>query len=419
MSNQLDDRIRDLYAELAESAPPLPPLGAPETARSSWATRWAVLAAAATTTIVVIAAVPLLLGGGLFGTSDVSDTSSIAAAETTEAPTTTSAAETAPETTEVVAETTTPTEQLLVGAEPVDLPGQVLVDADGLVIASVVESGGALAVIVVDEGVATTIHGPRCFMESGPPPFSDVAGGVIVSSPLPDVRRCTPGDEVETLAEDGQSMTTALVDGRPAVAIGTETSISVLDLDTRATDVLATYDPSVETPIAVSHGDGMWMISLLAAGELFSSGGSTRYVFLDATGAPLNVAGNPAPEFSAATATYRVAALTPDGSELVFVEQFADLSADVVVWDLAAGVEIERYRVIDPFTTSDDAGGGQRFVGSLDVSDTEILVNINIAFGAVAPEGIIRIDRADGSATDVLSSTEGIDFQMASFLDRP
>ena len=449
MSNQLDDRIRDLYAELADSAPrlpPLPPLTAPEKVSSPWVRRWPVLVAAATATIVIIAAGPLLLGGGVFGTGDeASDTTSIAAAETTEAPTTT-AAEGATETTTVAAETTEApsttvstgspfldaVQSTTVSTEPVTLPADVLAAADGLVVGALVEfvwpddgsTGHEFVVMVVDNGAATMILGRDCRVESGSPPFAETGGGVIVHGQegpdISDVRRCTPGEEVEPLAEDGQAMTTALIDGRPVVAIGTESSISVLDLDSGATDILATFDPSVETPTAASYGDGMWVISSLAAGEPFNAGGPTRYVFLDATGARLDVAGNPAPDFSAVTATYRMAALTPNGSELVFVEQFADLSADVVVWDLAAGVEIERYRVIEPFTTpADDAGGGQRFVGSLDASDTEILVNVNIAFGAVAPGGIVRIDRTDGSATDVVSSTEGIDFQVASFLDRP
>jgi hypothetical protein len=44
---------------------------------------------------------------------------------------------------------------------------------------------------------------------------------------------------------------------------------------------------------------------------------------------------------------------------------------------------------------------------------------VNVAFGAVAPGGIVHTDRISGSVSDVISGTEGIDFQVASFLERP
>ena len=108
MSNQLDDRIRDLYAELVDAAPPLPPLPllpAPDSvpAPRTWVLRWPVLAAAATAAIVIVAALPTLLTGGFLGSEDAAETTSVAAAETT-APSETAA----PGTTAVGAASTEP-----------------------------------------------------------------------------------------------------------------------------------------------------------------------------------------------------------------------------------------------------------------------------------------------------------------------
>jgi len=425
MSNQLDDRIRDLYAELAEAAPPLPPLPAPDAVPSPWASRWPVLVAVVTAAIVVIAAVPLVLGG-FFGVSeDSADTTSIAAAETTEAP----AAEV---TTTIAAEVEEfgfedAIQSLTVSTETVDLTAEVLAAADGLVVGAGVEFtrsngdlGHADVVIVVEEGAATMIRGQFCGSAWWPPPFADTEGGVIVNSKLRDTRRCTPGEQVERIPTSDLAVTTAVVDDRPVVALDTHDGIDLFDLATGSTQNLATFDPTVETPIGASYGDGRWMISVLGADESFGAGGSTRYAFFDKAGAPLVLSGNPAPDFSLATATYRVGALTPDGLSIVFVEQFADLSADVVVWDLDTGSEIERYRIIEPFAGPEDGvGGGEQFARSIDASDTAIVVNVDIANGELHPGRIVRIDRTAGTATDVESGLDGIRFQLASFRDRP
>jgi len=431
MSDHLDDRIRDLYAELAEAAPPLPPLPAPESVPSPWVRRWPVLVGVVTAAIVVIAAVPLVLGG-FFGVSeDSADTTSIAAAETTEAPaaevTTTVSAETteAPAAEELLFEDAI--QSLTVSTETVDLAAEVLAAADGLVVGAGVEFTGSTGdlghadvVIVVEDGAATMLRGQFCGSAWWPPPFADTEGGVIVNSTLPDTRRCTPGEQVERIPTSDLAVTTAVVDDRPVVALATHDGIDLRDLATGSTQNLATFDPTVETPIGASYGGGRWMISLLGADESFGAGGSTRYAFFDKAGAPLVLNGNLAPDFSPATTTYRVGALTPDGASIVFVEQFADLSADVVVWDLDTGSEIERYRIIEPFAGPEDGvGGGEQFARSIDASDTAIVVNVDIANGELHPGRIVRIDRTAGTVTDLESGLDGIRFQLASFRDRP
>ncbi len=99
MSNHLDDRIRDLYAELMEAAPAVPPLPDPGVVRSRRVPTWPALAAMASATAVVVLLVGALIAGRQFGTSDE-------AADTTAAVTTTAVA--AETTTTVAAETTAP-----------------------------------------------------------------------------------------------------------------------------------------------------------------------------------------------------------------------------------------------------------------------------------------------------------------------
>ncbi len=57
MNNRLDDRIKELYAELTDAAPELPPLSAPEPARRSLWKRPVALAAAGAAALVVVVGV--------------------------------------------------------------------------------------------------------------------------------------------------------------------------------------------------------------------------------------------------------------------------------------------------------------------------------------------------------------------------
>lgn len=88
MSDQLDNRIRDLYAELVEATPPVPPPPLPETVDQPKASpRFArpplVAAGAAVLTLIVVASLPGLLR--VFGVSEDAADTTIAAAETSEA----------------------------------------------------------------------------------------------------------------------------------------------------------------------------------------------------------------------------------------------------------------------------------------------------------------------------------------------
>lgn len=92
MSDRLDDRIRELYSELADAAPDLPPLPAPRPARSA-ASRRLVLAGGLAVTVLVIG-----VGIGLLSTLDIgSDDSAALDVPATRAPDT--AAPAAPDTT--------------------------------------------------------------------------------------------------------------------------------------------------------------------------------------------------------------------------------------------------------------------------------------------------------------------------------
>lgn len=98
--NRLDDRIRELYAELSDAAPEAPPLPVPEPARRVAWLRPAALAAAGVAVVALVLGVAAVFLTQLDGADDSAD----AAAPTTSAP----AATAAPATTVVPGETFAP-----------------------------------------------------------------------------------------------------------------------------------------------------------------------------------------------------------------------------------------------------------------------------------------------------------------------
>ena len=434
MSDQLDDRIRDLYAELVDAAPPVPPLPDLVTVSSPWLRRWPVLAAAAVATIAVLSAVPILVGGEFFEAGDEAADTTLVAAETSIAPETTAASEpteVATETTTIEPETTgSPFIDALqspnVTTQLVELSPEVLAAVDGLVLDAHVfftwpdgSEGSSDVVIIVENGAATMLLGRHCGTDFGPRSLTSQTGGVVVNSTSPDIRLCTPGEPVETLEVSGGAVDTALVEGQPVLALTTGDRVDLLNLNDGSMANLVTFEADLEHAESVTHGGGRWVVSVGEFGEpTFFGETHTRYAFFDESGAELDIPGNPAPDYSPSTTTYREAALTSDGEQLVLVEQFADLAADVVVWDLSAGAEVERYPILDPFAgPTDDAGGGQMALGSVDATDTEIVVTVVTANGHVYPSQIVRIDRSTGAINELSSGVDEIVFQRASFLD--
>lgn len=343
------------------------------------------------------------------------------ASPTTAATSTVSPASTEPPTTVGPEPTTTTTEDpnqaLVVTREPIGLPEELLSAVDGLVLGGNESflfpdgaEGGRSIVIRVEGGEANAVRGRWCGTFFGPPPLDDHRGGAVVPLDTLEVVHCLPGTEVSLLSHEGIPLDTALIDGRPFLAVteftNTETIVRLMALESSETVDLLTLDRTVELPLAASRsGDGVWVVTVEREDETLPG---VRYVFVDDSGSPIEVSGNPQPEYPEQDSGFRQAAFSPDGETLVLVQLTHDGNADVLIWDLVAGAESSRHPVI--------AASPRESVSYLDVHEEAIVVNTSFAEAETHPYRVVRIDVSTGELIELSGRFGDLEINLASFL---
>lgn len=274
-------------------------------------------------------------------------------------------------------------------------------------------AGGSVPVPVrVEEREALIVRGRWCGF-AWVPPLDDLAGGTVASGGRPGVHRCTPGADVAEIRLDNAYVAdTALINGRPTLALLYPDRVELVDLDTAETRILAPFDPSVESPIAASYGGGRWLISI---SESSHAPQPTRYILLDGLGVEQDVAARPRHGFGERHLGHGPAALSPDGSFVVYPRHLESGASDLVVWDIENGVRIQRHRVIEKGT--EWGRFGPDYVGALDASTSAILVNVSAHGAEDHPKHVLRLDLDSRVLTELDLGLDHATLSMASFLE--
>jgi len=340
-------------------------------------------------------------------------------------PTTTQSSQTA-----LVASSTTSTDgavddpdnALKVSTAPIELPAEILAVTEGMVLGvgeEFVWDDGAQGlrdiIVRVENGQAMAVRGRWCGTLFGPAPLDDLMGGAVV---LPETRpptRCTPGHEVtEVSAPNAIPADTAVVDGVTVLAYlrvsesARESAVDIVDLETLETRTLYATDIEVEVPIAASRSEnGVWVLTLRSQPDDSST---VRYVFVDDSGESLTLQANPQPEFPQPDTGFRIAALAPDGSSLVIVDEESDGSVDIVIWDLDLGAQVSRIPILDSSV--------DQWIGTLDVNEKAVVVNTLGADEEIHPVGMLLMDLASGAWTEIGGRYDGLEIRHGTFLGR-
>ncbi len=257
-----------------------------------------------------------------------------------------------PPATSLPTDVTTPT--------PTTLPGTVTTvpnpDTDGPVVQPTIVAEGEV-LLASPDGVAVARDGLAVPIVDAPARVAvgDRSGGILYESQGDIYRLRANSSSPELLATATELHDTAIVDKQAVVLFTRHRAVEGTDsvagrvwyapLDAQGEPMLIYESDGFEGSITrVTHGGGIFAITLAAEGiEWFE--------FVDAAGGRVDVV-NPRP-FDADAAGDRFTdqgVLTPDGSRLVFLQSDQPVldvgdSIDVVVWDVVAGQELQRFPV--------------------------------------------------------------------------